>query len=73
MRTYTLLFGKLREPVRATLYVESGFKNSYVAEAIFEETGEYLSETEVLQLEAQNADMIYDACLEYEESERKHG
>ena len=73
MRVYTLAYGKLREPVQATLYIESGFKNAYVAEAVFEETGEYLSETEVLQLEAQNADVIYDACLAHAESESENG
>lgn len=67
MKEYRMVYGKLREPVIATLYIESGFKDSYVAEAVFENTGEYLKETELLLLEAQNADLIHDACLEYSE------
>jgi len=68
MREYRLQYGKLKEGVLATLYVESGFKDAYVAEAVFETTGEYLSEHEILLLEAQNADLIHEACLEHEES-----
>lgn len=67
MREYRMIYGKLREPVIATVYVESGFKDAYVVEAVFENTGEYLREHEVLLLEAQNADLIHDACSEYEE------
>jgi len=69
MRTHRLFFGCLSEPVTATVHVADGFKSAYVAEAIFENTGEYLSETELLQLEAQNADRIFDACIEHAEEE----
>ncbi|NBU33868.1 hypothetical protein EBZ38_03485 [bacterium] len=69
MRAHRLIYGSLNEPVLAKIHVEEGFKNAYVAEAVFEETGEYLSETEVLLLEAQNADRIFDACTEHAEEE----
>ena len=69
MREYRMVYGKLKEPVIATLYVESGFKDSYVAEAVFENTGEYLREHELLLLEAQNADLIHEACAEYAEEQ----
>lgn len=67
MKMHRLIFGSLQEPVLATIQVAEGFKNAYIAEAVFENTGEYLSETEVLQLEAQNVDRIFDACVEYDE------
>lgn len=73
MREYRMIYGKLKEPVIATIYVESGFKDAYVVEAVFENTGEYLREHEVLLLEAQNADLIHEACLEYQESGELYG
>lgn len=73
MREYRMVYGKLREPVIATLYIESGFRDSYVAEAVFENTGEYLREHEILLLEAQNADLIHEVCIEYEEELTERG
>lgn len=67
MRQLRLVYGKLKEPVNAMVHVECNVRDAYVAEAVFENTGAYLNETELLLLEAQNSDRIHDACTEYAE------
>lgn len=57
-----LFYGKLNERVEAKLVNTGDPDTSYVAEATFEETGDYLNEDEVLLLERQNDLLIRDLC-----------
>ena len=59
-----LFYGKLRERVCAKIANTGDPETSYIREATFEETGDYLNEDEVLLLERQNEDYIKELCNE---------
>lgn len=67
IRTCKLFYGKLKEPVTAKLCVAEDFRDAYIIEAYFEETGELFSEHGILQLEEQNQGIIQDECEVFHE------
>lgn len=64
-----LSFGKNGEKVVADLQITGELQTSYIAEAIYEDSGEYLSETEILKLESSYKDLIRELCNDYSENE----